>query len=218
MNNHFSIKQAFGRSRPWAFVEGSRSSWSLVFLKVRLESSKINKIIYGLITGIILSGCATDRLYEGPPRDHMQIAVITSSISPDTRVLLDHAFDDTPPFLGSASTLHSVDGKEGARSNPVYHNVFNSEWDGSFRVEVLPGEHTLEVMPNINGDITKPEQTIHFVAEAGHEYFLGQIRTIKLSFTLIKQYKWRPVLVDQTVNRLVSPIQSSQSDKELNRP
>jgi len=154
---------------------------------------------FTLVFALFLSACAsTTRFYEGPEKATDQVAVVTSSTAPATVKLLKGAFGKTPGLR--VSTLHKVDGKPGPNFHHPYAQFYNSTWDWSLRAHLLPGEHSLVVMPNHASDVSTPRVKIAFTAEAGHNYFLGQILEAA-GLT----YRWQAVLVDQTMNTLVFP-------------
>jgi hypothetical protein len=151
---------------------------------------------------LVLTGCnvaSVQRMYEGAPRAPAQVALIVTQMTPSTAKLLKGAFGSTPHLR--AASLHAVDGREGTTTFGGYKNIYNNDWDWSLKVEVLPGQHALVVMPNHYMDESRPKASFEFTAKPGHQYFLGQImETQGLS------YEWTPVLVDQTDNVLVYPM------------
>ena len=159
------------------------------------------RALFTFAFAFFLTACASmspTLLYEGPKKPADQIAVLTSSEAPATAALLKAAFGNTPGVR--ASTLHMVDGKPGPNSYGPYSQVYNSTWDWSLRVQILPGQHSLVVMPNHHRDLSTPKVQVDFTAVAGHEYLVTQIlETSGLS------YRWYAVLVDQTANTLLYP-------------
>jgi hypothetical protein len=105
--------------------------------------------------------------------------------------------------------LHAVDGRE----NPSGRQGFGSSWDGTYRVEVLPGKHTLTVSlylrttsNEIGNRLSTYErhyeisslENVNLVVqvEVGHTYLL----TSEWDFD---SQEWFPLVIDQTAKETV---------------
>jgi hypothetical protein len=96
---------------------------------------------------LFVTGCAAARIYEGPPRDPSEVAVVH-----DDRRLYG--------FVNRNVHTVSIDGEE--------HRRFGS------KIELLPGDHTLGILfADVIFGLARWAKTLCFVkfhAEAGHEY------------------------------------------------
>lgn len=107
------------------------------------------------------------KLYEG---DHFSPKEVAVLISKD------------PFFRSHGLYLDEVDGK-GAPDAYIFKKWYGSKLDGSFRIELSPGEHTLSV--SYRGKyISVRNQRITFYAQAGRTY------TIK-AFADTQKMTWR---------------------------
>lgn len=105
---------------------------------------------------VFVQGCATPtyRLYNGGPLAKEQLAVL----------------HDTPGRWQSSVYIDAVDGLV---STDKRGNWYGSNWDGSFRIELLPGTHTLTVRL-LGGDwYGNGVTTVTFTAEAGKTYVVN---------------------------------------------
>ncbi len=98
--------------------------------------------------GLLFSCASTIQMYEGEPRDKSQIAVVSAT---------------NGATVTRSTMIHSVDGVRGPYF--VYgHYVYNNA-NFAAVLELLPGEHTLEVSYGDN-----PPFPISFTAEKGKDY------------------------------------------------
>jgi hypothetical protein len=132
---------------------------------------------------ILLQGCAapTYRLYNGSPLPKEQIAVLK----------------DTPGSWATFIYIVSVDGF--VATDKRGSEFFGSIWTGSFRIELLPGTHTLTVRlssESYGNGIT----TVTFTAEAGKiyvvNYSIGQVNRTEtqmspMSKAVTTRSQWR---------------------------
>jgi len=143
-----------------------------------------------LTAALALSGCATPyRTYEGPELPPEKVAALVSSSSSATRSLLSDKLR-IRTFGNSNVLVNQIDGK--SKPGKFSYNEFSAH---QFEIHLLPGKHSLLLGLDDYQRWSLPI-TIHFVAEAGHRYFLG---------ARIEDNRWFPVLVDETTNTLIHP-------------
>ena len=113
-------------------------------------SNRLIQIAITCIGAALLASCAGPvyKLYEGPNLQPNEIAVLKNS----------------PGWSGLSVYVDSIDGI--TRSNDEF---YGSMWDGSFRVELLPGEHTVSVRYT-SDYYSVQNKDITFHAEAGKIY------------------------------------------------
>jgi len=126
-----------------------------------------------LVTMAIVVGCTTPvRLYDETKVTDKSVIVTLES--------------ESERGLGWFQTpvLHSVDGVEG--NSEMYAGMtnrrsYNSTFDTSFSVELLPGKHTIVVTSVLSvarkTQWTIKPQTIEFIAEPGKKYVVKVKRT-----------------------------------------
>jgi hypothetical protein len=130
-----------------------------------MANKLINFSIFFILL-ISLSSCATPRykLYEGNDLPPEQIAVLINSGSKN-----------------SAIYINQVDGKAPPESKGK-QSSFGSKLDGSCRIELSPGQHTLSVtyaissQGDIKGFYPVENQSITFNAEAGNIYVIKALQ------------------------------------------
>lgn len=120
-----------------------------------------------LAAATLLTSCTTPvyRLYSGTELQPEEISVLIDS--PDLNVFID-AVDGMPP-------------PDAHRFRKFYGNNF----DGSFRIELRPGKHTLSVRygsPDLPGHFSVQNLVISFYAEAGKVYTLkASLDTVRMT-------------------------------------
>jgi hypothetical protein len=122
----------------------------------RSDGSRVRtRVARGLPAGLVCAlmvatGCATGRhrLYAGPAQPDSQISRVQS-----------------PEGRDNAVRLMAVDGQRGPKGSWL---GYCSEWDDSFRVDVLPGDHTLTV----RHVLAAAETNLTLKASAAHTYLL----------------------------------------------
>lgn len=111
-----------------------------------------------------LTGCVTERAYQGPPRPPEQIAIIKPGFKNFNEGFAQAWTGETPHIY-----IFRCDGRRLER--PV--------WDpASDRLEVLPGAHTLSLTYELSSDVGtgylvtshSTVGTVTFTATAGHVY------------------------------------------------
>lgn len=100
--------------------------YCLVINKRRKEKMSMKAILLVLLmsTLCLLQSCtgiqSSYRMYKGDPLPEDEVALLVTKIA--------------SPFGATRVNIHSVDG----------HDVKGSLWDGTIRVELLPGSHTIK--------------------------------------------------------------------------
>jgi hypothetical protein len=127
-----------------------------------------------VLTTLCMTGCATGRhrLYAGPVRPAEQVAQIKSAAG----------------WQASPVRLLAVDGQRGPNGAWL---GYCSQWDDSFRVDVLPGDHTLTVRHVLSAT----ETNLALTASAAHAYLL---------YATVSGSAGEYVILDQTENRPVT--------------
>jgi hypothetical protein len=155
----------------------------------------------GFLTGVLISlavigllvGCAsrpeTVRLHDQEDLGDQEVAFLAG----DREYLM----------------LHAVDGRE----SPSGKKGFGSSWDGTYQLEVLPGEHVLTVSLYLR--TTSNEISNRFSSYEKH-YELSSLENVEISlrveaghtYILTSEWdfdseEWFPVVIDQTTDRTV---------------
>jgi hypothetical protein len=157
------------------------------------SASLFPHVAFFLSLTAFLASCAsrpeTVRLYEGQQLPAQEVAYLVG----------DEA----------SLCLHSVDG----RMSPSGRRGYGSSWDGTYRLEILPGEHTLTVSLNFRttSDVISNRFTTHEIY-----YSIQSVDNvdIRLSFEPGRTYvltsewdfegkQWFPTVIDQTKNQTV---------------
>jgi hypothetical protein len=128
------------------------------------------------IATCFVSACATPtyKFFEGKNPLPGQVAILSSM------------------FMDKNVRIYMIDGKRDP--DPVLNKVyFGSKWDGSFRIELLPGKHTLSIGHNENVLYLANYKEISFVAEAGKEYTVKaqEINIDKTYDNIINNRNWK---------------------------
>ena len=120
-----------------------------------------------LLVVILISGCATPRMYEGPKLPKEQVAIIKGDHSP--KLLFAPAIFIRSSYVGFLGT-------DGNAFKPIYLQP------GGYpsKIEVLPGYHKVivllhkEAFRGYAGPIYERNKAIslEFYAEAGHDYLI----------------------------------------------
>jgi hypothetical protein len=125
-------------------------------------ANKLIKFFIFVILLISLASCATPRykLYEGNDLPPEQIAVLINSGAKNLAIYINQVDGKAPPESGTKKS------------------AFGSKLDGSCRIELSPGQHTLSVsfaiisQGDIKGFYPVENQSITFNAEAGKIYLI----------------------------------------------
>lgn len=109
------------------------------------------------IAGLIFAGCASmDVVYEGPRKPKAEVAVLKH----------DHHYGKYD------CVLDSIDGI--SKSTGLRKLAKESDWKFDYKLEVLPGQHTLVTHPFMSGYViygNKFKTTVHNF-EAGKTYII----------------------------------------------
>jgi hypothetical protein len=128
-------------------------------------SSRFIQFFFFCIVASLVTACAatTYKLYEGTNLTQEKIAILTNSDLDQIYSSLVNVYD---------IYIDLVDGKKppDARWNKSF---YGSKFGGGYRIELLPGKHTLSVRlgsPNKAGYYSLNNIEITFDAEAGKKY------------------------------------------------
>jgi hypothetical protein len=157
------------------------------------SASLLPHVVFLLVLMTFMAGCAsrpeTVRLYDGQQLPAQEVAYLVGN--------------------EASLRLHSVDG----RISPSGRKSYGSPWDGTYRLEVLPGEYTLTVSLNFrttSGEISNRFSTY----EMHYSIYSVDDVDIRLSFEPGRTYvltsewdfdskQWFPTVIDQTKNQTV---------------
>lgn len=132
-------------------------------------------LLFLIVSLVACAGSVSPRrhiAYSGPQRGVHEVAILSNTSA------------NFKPVIGSAAILIlSIDGsKKGFAGSAI---------DKSVEVEVLPGDHTVEVMYYTPRTYSIANKTIKFNASAGHRYFIDP--------NVSHQSKtWNPIIRDVT--------------------
>ena len=157
------------------------------------SASLFPHVAFFLSLTAFLASCAsrpeTVRLYEGQQLPAQEVAYLVG----------DEA----------SLRLHSVDG----RISPTGRKSYGSSWDGTYRLEVLPGDYTLDVSLNFrttSGDLSnrftahEMYYSIHSVDNVDIRLSVEPGRTYVLTSQWdLDSKQWFPTVIDQTKNQTV---------------
>jgi hypothetical protein len=117
-------------------------------------SKQLNQLFFICIVSTLISSCTapTYKFYEGNGLPPEKIAILSNTLmDKNVKIYIVDGKKDPDPILGK--------------------HFYGSKWDGGFRIELLPGKHTLSLGYNNNYDIYSINyKEISFNAEAGEEY------------------------------------------------
>ena len=163
---------------------------------------------------VLLTGCSNAKsvykLYEGNAVQQNEVATVIGEYNKSTQELLLSTFKDYDVTLNifgtiteyGAPAITHVNGKAGTDYNSFMGKAYyNNSSSGHFEFKLKPGVHTFTVIPNsFQIRSNQPVANIKANFQAGHKYYIGQILTDNAS-----TYRWQPVLVDETSNKLIYP-------------
>jgi hypothetical protein len=148
-----------------------------------------------LCFSLVLTGCNTNhvRWYEGSPRGTNEVALVKAQFE----------------FLGEVAQIKSVDGTQ-------HGGTF---WRGyPHEVELLPGEHTMEVGYFNSGAESTSAIKLRFTCQAGHIYELHVAKIEKgfshaLNLALGGSGHYTAWIIDSNTKEVLAGIPRTEAEK-----